>query len=250
MYRTVLLFIIALLAVSCTEITCNEPYILVGEECCLDANNNAICDADEPKPEELKQEPEPAPIEEYIEEEPVHEQEMNKTVKELLSKADRVKNYRYTYFGPPEEGTGIDFTYRDNILKAEYASMIYDDRNNPYNTIYLFLDSKNANAYCEKISCASPDLEIPVNFDTHYKILPEEILASIEYAEEKGTEFIDNKNTVILYFEDDRGYEGTISVWDYWGMPLKVIYESPESYKIEYRDMAVNSVSEEDISHN
>ncbi|MFC1454867.1 hypothetical protein ACFLQI_02135 [Candidatus Undinarchaeota archaeon] len=26
---------------------CNPPYILVGTECCLDTNNNAICDGDE-----------------------------------------------------------------------------------------------------------------------------------------------------------------------------------------------------------
>ena len=27
--------------------TCNEPYILVGNDCCLDQNNNKICDNDE-----------------------------------------------------------------------------------------------------------------------------------------------------------------------------------------------------------
>lgn len=35
---------------------CNEPYILVGTECCLDQDANAICDADEepePEPEEI-----------------------------------------------------------------------------------------------------------------------------------------------------------------------------------------------------
>lgn len=32
-------------------ITCRSPYILVGLSCCLDANNNSICDADENKKE-------------------------------------------------------------------------------------------------------------------------------------------------------------------------------------------------------
>jgi len=27
--------------------TCNKPYILVGTECCLDQNDNSICDKDE-----------------------------------------------------------------------------------------------------------------------------------------------------------------------------------------------------------
>ena len=35
------------------EITCNKPYILVGISCCLDQNDNSICDTDEtPEPEE------------------------------------------------------------------------------------------------------------------------------------------------------------------------------------------------------
>lgn len=38
-------------------VVCNAPYILVGTSCCLDANANGICDADEPAPapvEEVK----------------------------------------------------------------------------------------------------------------------------------------------------------------------------------------------------
>jgi len=43
-----LIFIIIL--VSCTnKPTCNKPYILVGNECCLDKDDNGICDKDETK---------------------------------------------------------------------------------------------------------------------------------------------------------------------------------------------------------
>jgi len=42
-------FIIALFfLISCSQkIECNKPYILVGAECCLDQNDNSICDEDE-----------------------------------------------------------------------------------------------------------------------------------------------------------------------------------------------------------
>jgi hypothetical protein len=44
---------------------CNEPYILVGTDCCLDENSNGICDSDEIPPEPPEEEPEePAPTEE------------------------------------------------------------------------------------------------------------------------------------------------------------------------------------------
>src|SRR3989344_5738625 len=32
------------------QVTCNKPYILVGTSCCLDQNDNSICDSDEPEP--------------------------------------------------------------------------------------------------------------------------------------------------------------------------------------------------------
>ncbi|PIN87918.1 disulfide bond formation protein DsbA [Candidatus Woesearchaeota archaeon CG10_big_fil_rev_8_21_14_0_10_32_24] len=49
------LFVVTLLAVvlfiaGCTgssKVVCNEPYIQVGSECCLDQNSNKICDSDE-----------------------------------------------------------------------------------------------------------------------------------------------------------------------------------------------------------
>jgi len=39
-----------------TEIICNSPYIRHGAECCLDANNNSICDVDEGLPAEKEPE--------------------------------------------------------------------------------------------------------------------------------------------------------------------------------------------------
>ena len=52
------LLFISLFLVSCQPVTCNEPYILVGDSCCLDQDNNSICDFDdalipEPEQEEL-----------------------------------------------------------------------------------------------------------------------------------------------------------------------------------------------------
>ena len=257
-----LFLIFAILVISgCSQETiCNKPYILVGNDCCLDANDNNICDSDEQEQketiveeitstEEIEEEPMPEPVEEVT---PTpEEQEMEDSVKELLTKAKtKVKSYSYTYFGPPNEAKGIDFTYKANVLKVDYSSIQRDERQNPYYTVYLYLDSKNAAAYCEKIgSCDNPDLEIKVNFDEHYKTMPFEILDSIIFAVETGTERIDNRDAMILDFWDNSGSTGEISIDKFWGMPLKIIYKEPESYKIEYRSMAVNSVEDSDITH-
>ena len=50
MKRVIILGVLlsVLLVVSCGEtIECNEPYILVGTDCCLDKDDNSICDKDE-----------------------------------------------------------------------------------------------------------------------------------------------------------------------------------------------------------
>lgn len=41
-------------ACSANQVVCNEPYILVGEDCCLDSDANGICDRDEQEPLECE----------------------------------------------------------------------------------------------------------------------------------------------------------------------------------------------------
>ncbi|MEM4244938.1 MAG: hypothetical protein QW404_00490 [Candidatus Nanoarchaeia archaeon] len=46
------------------KVVCNKPYILVGGSCCLDNNDNGVCDVDEKKAEETPIIPEEKPVEE------------------------------------------------------------------------------------------------------------------------------------------------------------------------------------------
>ncbi len=43
----ILTFFITVFLVSCIPVTCNKPYLKVGTTCCLDQNDNSICDSDE-----------------------------------------------------------------------------------------------------------------------------------------------------------------------------------------------------------
>jgi len=47
-----LLVLAILVLAGCTTVICNPPYIQMGNACCLDSNNNGICDSDEPAPEQ------------------------------------------------------------------------------------------------------------------------------------------------------------------------------------------------------
>lgn len=60
-YLTLFIFIFALIISACTtqvqpkQTVCNKPYILVGNNCCLDKDDNSICDSDESKEEVVKE---------------------------------------------------------------------------------------------------------------------------------------------------------------------------------------------------
>jgi len=43
----VIVFILFLSTSGCSKIVCNQPYIKVGNQCCLDQNSDSICDSDE-----------------------------------------------------------------------------------------------------------------------------------------------------------------------------------------------------------
>jgi len=49
MKKLIFILIISLLIIGCSQyqIACEEPYILVGDSCCIDENSNNICDKDE-----------------------------------------------------------------------------------------------------------------------------------------------------------------------------------------------------------
>jgi hypothetical protein len=243
----VFLLVVLIFLVGCAEKeSCTAPLVMIGTSCCLDANGNNVCDSDE-KPQVTEQAPEAVQEAEVIPEEKPKEPEMNASTKELLTKAlTNVKSMSYSYFGPPNPAKGIDITYKAPIMKVKYASTQYDDRKNPFDTVYLNMNAKTGKAYCEK-SCSN-DAEIQVSYDAHYKITPFEILETISYAVPAGTERIDNMDSIILQFQDKAMKKGKMSVDKYWGLPLKIEYTEPAS-KIEFRNIAVNAVTDADVTH-
>lgn len=68
-----------------SEFACNEPYIQIGSDCCLDANDNSICDSDETA-EETSEIPEEQPIENETEEVP--EEETTESLGEWCTETD------------------------------------------------------------------------------------------------------------------------------------------------------------------
>ncbi|MBU4501162.1 MAG: hypothetical protein KKA79_01105 [Nanoarchaeota archaeon] len=78
-------------------VVCNQPYILVGQDCCLDENDNSICDKDEiekitaeevepPKQEVVEEQI----VEEVVEEEIVEEEPEERLGEYIVKKGDTI----------------------------------------------------------------------------------------------------------------------------------------------------------------
>lgn len=66
-----LLFLLTACSQAPMQPICNKPYILVGTSCCLDLNNNKICDSDELAKETVEVKQETSVIDPLIEENPL-----------------------------------------------------------------------------------------------------------------------------------------------------------------------------------
>lgn len=92
-------------------IVCNKPYIHVGIECCLDKDDNKICDKDElveQKQEEEKEEAQPEEQQQKLEEEEEEQEEEEKTEEELILE-EIIKIGLQSGYLEPTEGTYRDY---------------------------------------------------------------------------------------------------------------------------------------------
>ena len=46
-FKLIFIILIIIFISGCSKISCNRPYLQVGSSCCLDQNNNKVCDVDE-----------------------------------------------------------------------------------------------------------------------------------------------------------------------------------------------------------
>jgi len=127
--KYIMLVLAAILLVSCATITqptvaCNAPYKILGNSCCMDSDQNNICDEKEPKTVDQKTEPaKPTPAEDasvtYI--------------NNLAKNARALKNMHFVYL----------LKFYDVV--GEKANVYYQQ--NQRDTVNVFLDRSNSKAY-------------------------------------------------------------------------------------------------------
>ena len=184
------------------------------------------------------------------EELPARGPELSAELKSLIAKADSVESMEYFY---KEAEKGARYYVRDNNIRIEFTSRKFEG-DLVYDNVYIDLAKRTATGYCEDHDpCKDVNLlDVPQELDIKDFNLetPFDVLDSITYGEEKGSETISGKTAVIIEIPLSDGNTKRIWVWDYKGIPIRYTIVGKEGEvirRIDYEGMVVNNVKASDV---
>jgi len=282
------LLILLVACVPATEqVICTSPYIEHEGKCCMDVNENSVCDdseeteefekveekvietvKEEPK-EEMKEEPETTTdetTEETPAEQPAEEpkRELPKTqLEELMAAyAQKVKSYTYWY-------ESDKYLIRGDKTKVRLANVVKitnsDIAGKHYPLFYIdnvYLAEQKATGYCEGTDhqygrqCAMLEIK-DIPYDLYYKDYIHKTPADwlFEYYGkeptriEAGKYYIKGRQVTVAVWEEE-GVETIMYFDERLGLPLRVeIGADPTKEVYDYGALAANIVREADVTH-
>src|SRR3989344_139648 len=127
-----------MVVISCAPAICNKPYLLVGNTCCLDQNDNSICDNDETTSSQEKKQGEQQPLPEIVKTEEIKAvpqpilKKMNEavTVDYLTYKVTKVETFTEmgtSFFNKKTEGKFVK-VYVNILNNAKESQNIFSPR--------------------------------------------------------------------------------------------------------------------------
>ncbi|MFC1722685.1 hypothetical protein ACFL0V_00955 [Nanoarchaeota archaeon] len=265
-----------LFVVGCTpQIKCEAPSKIIGNKCCVDMNDNNVCDSEEEIPEvEVEEEPEPEPEPEVVfEPEPEVEEEPELSeyeqyleglsaperskivgVRQLVEEAlEREENlfYRYT----DDKILQDEYWVRGDKIKLQFLEPDELDKFTTYNLVYIDRGTGKAEGYCE----TGGESRCWAGHGPFEETTSRLRRTPKDWIKELGVEFAyssQNKiNDVIYYIIDYKTDDGLYRVWiEGWkGWPTRVELhkdgntETDPDVRWMYTHMDIGGTSEDDV---
>lgn len=282
------IFVVAITGCS-SQISCESPSKVIGNKCCVDKNNNDVCDTEEVAPElevealvepevpaqpealvepEVSAQPE-APEEsatnydEYLDSLAAPQRSKINSVRRLAQEAlKREENYFYRYSGP---GTlQNEFWVKGDQIKTQIYEPNKLDKFTKYNMVFIDRAKGTAQGYCEpagKGKCWGGHGPFTETVVKNMRKTPK------DWLEELGDEFhyaAQNKINDVLYYivdyaTEDGLYRVYLESWRGWpsrvelyktGKPGEPGLDAKPDQRWLYDDMDVGSVAEDDVIPN
>lgn len=178
--------------------------------------------------------------------------EISPQVKDLLERADRkVKSYSYTLAPPPDQLARDKWMVRGSKVRVELFDDNYVEPDTYFDNIFIDTSAKTAVGVClsqRTTRCAEAGQEFEVAYDDVMVKTPYQWLKSVSGTPKIiSTELLyDRKMDVIEYKSGGK----TIRQWidQFSGLPVRVQVGEDKNSRTEFRYLAINSVTEEEIA--
>ncbi|HIH25085.1 TPA: hypothetical protein HA251_08690 [Candidatus Woesearchaeota archaeon] len=177
----------------------------------------------------------------------------NPAVTKLLTRNSQVKSYSFDVALLPDKRGGAHYDVKGTLIRVTPLS----DQSAETGADVIFIDTvaRTADGYCVrgKTKCLDPNAPIAMDYDEWIVPLPPSYLEDITYGEVIGSlTFFNKPVTRIKYQRGALYYEAYLD--NYFGYPQRVaIGSNPEMTDIiggyEYRNMAFNTVQDDQLTH-
>ncbi|MBI3052435.1 hypothetical protein HYY74_08360 [Candidatus Woesearchaeota archaeon] len=198
----------------------------------------------ETPPQQEQPAPQPAPQQAAAEQPPAAG--IDAASKEVLDKRSKVKSYRYYYYGPPNDAKGLDISRQGSKVKITLDRAAKLSGETYYDTAYLDLSAKNAEAYCDRLQGCTAGGPYGIDYDLYLRPVPDEFVEGIASAKAIGEEVLEGRRVLVIEYATSDGKKGKMWADRTYGLPLKVILADVE---YEYRSAQFNTVTEQEITH-
>ncbi len=197
----------------------------------------------ETPPQQEQPAPQPTPP---AEQPPAQAAGIDAASKEVLDKRSKVKSYRYYYYGPPNDAKGLDISRQGSKVKITLDQGVKLSGETYYDTAYLDLSAKKAEAYCDRLQGCTTGGPYGIDYNLYLRPFPDEFVEGIASAKAIGEEVLEGRKVLVIEYATSDRKKGKMWADKTYGLPLKVIMADVE---YEYRSAQFNTITEQEVTH-
>jgi len=172
-------------------------------------------------------------------------------VQKLIDTARRVKSYQYQFSQSPNLNQLTITRTKGALVKLELYQPPRYDPATYYNTVYLDLDKNTAAGYCEdRLRCRDRmNARVDVDFQTYKPKLAIDWIDDIDPATVKvlQTQTIDQRPATRIQYQSG-GVTNDMWLDETYGLPLKVVINTPEPFTYQYGKLIANTVIDSELA--
>jgi hypothetical protein len=165
---------------------------------------------------------------------------LNADIAALIAKTSKISSYQYIYKSSEDPKAASNYYIKADKIRIHYGSL-QDINKFPYTDIYFDTTKRAATLVCTGYPECRGNRAKEVAYGDYKLDTPLEVVARINNGEITERPQIDNKNTVVIRYNNTAHQPESIWLWEYYGIPLKrEITQGSSKLVISYDKLVVD----------